>query len=381
MAAAAVLKDLIVFDFTRVLGGPYATMILRDLGARVVKFEPRAGDPARDGGPYRNGDSAYFHPINRGKESVVVDLRDAGQVARIKRLLPQADCLVDAFRPGVMDAIGLGPEAALEVNPRLVYASLSGFGADGPYASRPAFDVVIQAMGGVMSVTGHAGDPPTRVGVSQADIFSGVFTSLAILAALVRRAETGAGGHIDLSMLEAQMALATHAFGIRSATGDDPAQIGNRHPAAAPFDLYPTSDGYVAIAVTRDEDFVRFCGAMELDLADDPRFRLEADRLANIAQLTETVTAALSRLTTEEAVEKLLEHSIACGPVLSIGELLADPHVQARGALHQVTPWGGGSLAVPGLPFKVDGRRPGIAERAPELGSLPLEQLEEELTG
>jgi CoA:oxalate CoA-transferase len=376
---ATPLQDLIVFDFSRVLGGPYATMILRDLGARVIKFEPPAGDPARDSGPWREGDSAYFHPINRGKESVVVDLRDAGQVERIGRLLPKVDCLVDAFRPGVMDAIGLGPERALEINPRLVYASLTGFGADGPYASRPAFDVVIQAMGGVMSVTGHPGDAPTRVGVSQADISSGVFTALAVLSALVRRSATGAGGHIDLSMLEAQMALAIHAFGIRGATGEDPAQIGNRHPAAAPFDLYPTKDGHIAIAVTHDDAFVRLCEALELDLADDPRFKLEADRLANVVELTEAVTAATSRLETDAAVERLLAHSIACGPMLGIGELLTDPHVQARGALHEISPWGGGSLAVPGLPFKVDGTRPGTAERGPELGSLPLEKLEKEL--
>jgi CoA:oxalate CoA-transferase len=378
---SAPLQDLVVFDFTRVLGGPYATMILKDLGARVIKFEPPAGDPAREGGPYREGDSAYFHPINRGKESVVVDLRDADHVDRIRRLLPRADCLVDAFRPGVMDAIGLGPEAALELNPRLVYASLSGFGADGPYASRPAFDVVIQAMGGVTSVTGHPGDPPTRVGVSQADILSGVFTTVALLTMLVSRAATGKGGHLDVSMLEAQMALATHAFGIRGATGEDPTQIGNRHPAAAPFDLYATKDGYVAIAVTRDDAFVRFCEALDLDLAGDPRFTLEADRLENVAELTETVTAATSALATDEVVEKLLEHSIACGPVLRIGDLLTNPQVLARGALHQVTPWGGGSLPVPGLPFKVDGIRPGTAERAPELGSLPLEQLEQELLG
>jgi CoA:oxalate CoA-transferase len=373
------LDGIVVFDFTRVLGGPFGTGILRDLGARVIKFEPAGGDPARATGPFKIDDSAYFHAINRGKESVVVDLRDAGQVSLLKGLLPKVDCFVDSFRPGVMDAIGLGAKEALTKNPRLVYAAVSGFGADGPYAARPAYDVVIQAMGGVMSVTGHETGPPTRVGVSQADIVSGIYTALAILASLVRRSATGQGTYVDVSMLEAQLTLAIHAFGIRGATGEDPGRIGNRHPAAAPFDLYPTADGYVAIAVTNDETFVRFCEALDLNLARDPRFMAESDRLAHISDLTEAIRRVTSGLKTDEVIGRLLRHSVACGPVLGMGDLLADPHVQARHAIHYVTPWGEDSLPVPGLPFKMDGERPGIAERAPKLGSLALERLAQEL--
>lgn len=373
------LDGVVVLDFTRVLGGPFATMILRDLGARVIKVEPPAGDSARRSGPFRDGDSAYFHPQNRGKESVVANLRDGEQVTRLRRLLAQVDCVVEAFRPGVMDAIGLGAADAMELNPRLVYASLSGFGADGPYASRPAYDVVVQAMGGVMSVTGHPGDPPTRVGVSQGDIVSGIYLALAILSAIVNRAITGEGARLDVSMLEAQLALATHAFGIRAATGEDPGQIGNRHPVAAPFDVYPTADGYVAIAVSADDVFTRLCEALGLPLADDPRFGIERDRLTHVTALTEAITEATRQLDTDEVVKRLLARAIACGPVLGIGDVLADPHVQARGALLEVMPWGGGSLPVPGLPFTINDERIGVTERAPELGSLSLEQLEKEL--
>lgn len=373
------LDGMVVLDFTRVLGGPFATMILRDLGARVIKVEPPAGDPARRSGPFRNGDSAYFHPQNRGKDSVVANLRDPDEVARLRRLFLRVDCVVEAFRPGVMEAMGLGAQEAMAANPRLIYASLSGFGADGPYASRPAYDVVVQAMGGVMSVTGHPGDAPTRVGVSQGDIVAGIYAALAILSALVSRAATGEGARLDISMLEAQLALSTHAFGIRTATGEDPAQIGNRHPVAAPFDVYPTADGHVAIAVSHDDAFKRLCEALPLPLADDPRFCTERERLAHIQPLTEAITAVTRRLSTDELITRLLECSIACGPVLGIGEILADPQVQARDALHEVTPWGGGSLPVPGLPFKMNGRRPGVAARAPELGSLALEDLEQEL--
>lgn len=369
-----------VFDFTRYLAGPFATMILRDLGARVVKFEPPRGDPARTNGPFREGDSAYFHPINRGKESVVVDLSDADDVARLRRLLPQADCLVENSRPGFMERIGLGPRSAREANPRLVYAACSGFGADGPYAQRPAFDVVAQAMGGVMSVTGQPDGPPTRVGVSQADIVAGVYTALGVVTALWSRSVTGTGAFVDVSMLEAQLALATHAFGIREATGDDPERIGNRHPAVTPFDVYATADGHLAIATVDDASFERLCDALGLDDARaDPRFATRDGRVEHVEALTARLVPALSAMTTDEALRALGGARVACGPVQAIGDLLGDAHVASRGALLSVSPWGGGELRVPGLPFRIDDRRWGAAERGPELGSWTMDRLEEEL--
>lgn len=376
------LHDVVVFDFTRHLAGPFATMILRDLGARVVKFEPPGGDPARAAGPFREGDSAYFHPINRGKESVVVDLSVPDDVARVRRLLPMADCLVENSRPGFMERIGLGPDSVRAANPRLVYAACSGFGADGPYASRPAYDVVAQAMGGIMSVTGTADGPPTRVGVSQADIVAGVYTALAVVTALRSREETGEGAFVDVSMLEAQLALATHAFGIREATGADPQRIGNRHPAAAPFDVFETRDGHIAIATVEDRSFHQLCAALALeDALADPRFATRSGRLEHVDALTVAIATEVAPMTTDEALGALMDAGVACGPVQRVGDLLDDAHVEARGALLRVGPWGGGELPVPGLPFKIDRQRWAADERGPELGASSLDRLEEELRG
>lgn len=370
------LDGLIVMDFTRHLSGPFATMILRDLGARVIKIEPPYGDPARKGAPFERNDSAYFHPINRGKESVIIDFRNSSEVAAIRDILESVDCLVENFRPGVMDAIGLGPAPIAESNPNLVYASLSGFGASGPYRARPAYDVVIQAMGGVMDVTGSEGGPPTRVGVSQADIVAGIYAALAISSALVRRARSGSGGYIDASMLEAQLNLATHAFGIWAATGRDPQRIGNRHPTVAPFDVYPTSDGYVAIAVVDDSAFERLCRALRMgSVASDPRFRSREARLENVDDLTASMRQTTVAFKSDDLIEQLLQASVACGPVSSISDLISDPHVEARNALMNVEPWGRGNLPVPRLPFRIDGAVLGVADRAPELGSLSLSEL------
>lgn len=369
-----------MFDFTRYLAGPFATMILRDLGARVVKFEPPRGDPARGSGPFRDGDSAYFHAINRGKESVVVDLGDADDVARVRQLLPQADCLVENSKPGFMERVGLGPQSARAANPRLIYAACSGFGADGPYATRPAFDAVAQAMGGVMSVTGHPDGPPTRVGVSQADIVAGVYTALGVMTALWSRSVTGEGAFVDVSMLEAQLALATHAFGIREATGADPQRIGNRHPATAPFDVYATADGHVAIATVEDSSFQRVCDALGLeDARADPRFATRDGRVEHVEALTGVIAAITAGMTTDAALRTLMDAGVACGPVQGIGDLLTDPQVRSRGSLLSVAPWGGAELPVPGLPFKIDQQRWSSGERGPELGSWTLDRLEQEL--
>lgn len=377
---SAPLSGVVVFDFTRHLAGPFATQILRDLGARVIKFEPATGDPARRSAPFQGQDSAYFHPINRGKESVVVDFSDPDDIERILQLMPYADCVVENFRPGVMDEIGLGAAACLRANPRIIFAACSGFGADGPYATRPAFDVVVQAMGGVMSVTGQPDGPPTRVGVSQGDITAGVFLALAVLAGIVQRQATGAGSVIDASMLEAQLSLMTHAFGIRVATGQDPVRTGSRHPAVAPFDVFAVSDGYVAVGVVKDETFEAMCKALGIaDVADDPRFSSRKSRLKHADDLTVIITEAVSSYTMDGLVAILTAESVPCGPVLTVSDLLSDPHVAARQALGIVRDWGDGGLAVPGLPFKLDGIRPITTERGPDLGALPFDALAEEL--
>lgn len=374
---AAPLEGVVVLDFTRYLSGPFATMLLRDLGARVIKIESGGGDPAREAGPFVSGDSAYFHPINRGKDSVHVELRDPEQVGRLRELLSSVDCLVENFRPGVMEDVGLGPRQALASHPQLVYASCSGFGAEGPYAQRPAFDVVAQAMGGVMSVTGKRPGEPTRVGVSQGDIVAGIYLTVGVLSALVRRDRIGAGCYIDLSMHDCQLALVTHALGIRVATGEDPQIIGNRHPAVAPFDVYETADGWAAIAASTDAVFTRLCEVLGLhDLVEDERFATGQARLANVDDLTALIAEAAGEWKTAALVDALLDRRIPCGPVATMSDLLTDPHLAARGSLADVRPWGDDALAVPAVPFRLDGQRLVTRTRAPDLGSLSLDDLE-----
>jgi CoA:oxalate CoA-transferase len=374
------LADIVVFDFTRYLSGPFGTMILRDLGARVIKIESPSGDPSRRFGPYQGSFSAYFDPINRGKESVVVDLRDPAEVVRLRALLRQADCVVENFRPGVMEAMGLGQKELLELHPRLVYASCSGFGADGPYASRPAFDVVVQAMGGLMSVTGFPGGPPTRVGVSQGDIVAGIYTAFGVVVGLYRRSVTGTGCYVDVAMLDGQLLLATHALGIMAATGADPTPIGNRHPVAAPFDVYPTSDGHIAIAANEDHAFQALCGALGCpDLATDPRFGNNAERLRHIGELTAEIERRTLTCTNADLERALLAAAVPCGPVNGMRAVVEDPNVVARGSIGLVPDWGDSGLPVAAQPFRIDRERFLTAELAPELGSRSLDHLEAEL--
>ncbi len=231
-----------------------------------------------------------------------------------------------------------------------------------------------------MSVTGEPDGPPTRVGVSQADIVAGVYTALGVMTALWNRSITGEGAFVDVSMLEAQLALATHAFGIHDATGANPQRIANRHPATAPFDVYATADGHIAIATVEDTSFHRVCDALQLDAArGDPRFATREGRADNTEALTATIASVVSRMATDEAMRVLMDAGVACGPVQRIGDLLDDAHVQARKSLLSVSPWGGAELRVPGLPFKIHQRRWGVGERGPELGSRTMDRLQQEL--
>ena len=381
-AVLAPLAGYVIFDFTRHLSGPFATMLLHDLGAEVIKFESPAGDPARRMGPFSGADSAYFHPVNRGKRSVVADLRSPADVAAILRLARFADGFTENFRPGVMANVGLGAGAVRPVNPAIVYASCTGFGETGPLSDRPAFDVVVQAMGGIMSITGAKDSGPTRVGVSQADITAGLFMALAISAALARRERTGEGAVIDLSMYESQLMLLIHALGIASATGRAPERIGNRHPAVAPFDVFPASDGDVAITASDDRAFRAMCAALGLDeLADDPRFASNPQRLENIEVLTAVLSARTKQLPLAQLMALMTDAAVPCGAVAGLADVLDDPHLAAREAFLQIQPFGNRAhgLDVPALPFRMDGERLGDASPAPALGEMALDDLEAHL--
>ncbi len=374
---ATPLTGVTVLDFTRYLSGPFTTMILRDLGARVVKLESAKGDPARNAGPFQNDDSAYFHAINRGKESIVVDFRSGDEVDRLRALMADVDCVVENFRPGVMQAMGLGPEACFEINPKLVFASCSGFGGDGPYSTHPAFDVVVQAMGGVMSVTGQPDSPPTRVGVSQGDMVAGVYTSLGILSALFRREQTGLGALVDCSMLEAQLSLMTHAIGIRVAKGEDPLRIGSRHPALAPFDAFPTSDGYVAISPREEHQWTAWLELMgNPSWGSDERFTTRRDRQRNWTELEPLLIEWSSHEKKEDVYRRAQEAHVPAFPVNTAGDLFQSVQLQSRGFFREMDHPVAGRLPYTGFPYTLSNANLEMQRPAPTLGQHNAEVLE-----
>src|SRR5216683_3408270 len=289
------LAGIVVVDLTRVLAGPFCTLVLADLGARVVKVErPGSGDDARAIGPFVHGASAYFASVNRGKESVALDLSLEADLATLHRLLAGADVLIENFRPGVMDRLGLGWEAVHARHPGLVYASVSGFGQTGPYAGRPAYDMVAQAMGGIMSITGHPGGEPTRVGTSVGDITAGLFTAVGILAALHDRAGSGGGRRVDVAMLDCQVAILENALARYAATGVAPGPLGSRHPSITPFGVFRAADGHLVLAAGNDALFARLCSVLAVpDVAADPRFASNELRTVHHAELRAALESAL----------------------------------------------------------------------------------------
>ena len=292
---AKFLQNVLVVDFTRVLAGPFCTMTLADLGARVLKIEPPGGDEARGMGPFKNGHSLYFASINRGKEGVVLDLKtDAGREAA-RALAEKADVLVENYRPGTMERLGLGYESLAELNPRLIYASLSGFGQTGPYRDRGAYDVIVQAMSGMMGITGQLQGPPTRVGASIGDMIPALYTVAGIMGALFERSQTGQGCQLDVSMMDSVFALTENALARYWLTEQNPAPLGNRHPAIAPFSTFATGDGTIVIACGNDSLWRQLCDCLEIpEGRDDSRFATNELRTENAEELAEFLEACLA---------------------------------------------------------------------------------------
>ena len=357
MGAAGPLAGTFVVDLTRVLAGPYCTMVLADLGARVVKVEePGRGDDARRIGPFVGGVSAYFWSLNRGKQSIALDLRAGDDRAVFERLLARADVLVENFRPGVMERLGYAFPALHALLPRLVVASTSGFGQTGPYARRPAYDVVVQAMGGVMSLTGQPGGPPTRVGTSMGDITAGLFTAIGVLAALVERARTGLGRHVDVAMLDCQVATLENAIARYVATGEVPGPLGSRHPSITPFQAFRTRDGHVVVAVGNEALFAAFAAALgRPELASDPRYRSNDERTRNVDALVAELEPAFARRTSAEWLAAFEAAGIPCGPLNDVAAVLADPQVRARNMVVEAVDPAAGRLSLAGNPVKLSG--------------------------
>ncbi len=332
MSLPGPLAGVTVLDLTRVLAGPYATLLLADLGARVIKVErPGGGDDARRIGPFVAGRSAYFESVNRGKESIALDLRDPADREVFEQLLGRADVLVENFRPGVLARLGYGWQAVHARFPRPVHAATSGFGQTGPYAQRPAYDLVVQALGGLMSVTGQPGGPPTRVGTSIGDLAAGLFTALGVAAALLHRERTGQAIQVDVAMLDCQVALLENALARLLATGETPGPLGARHPSITPFDAFRTADGHVVIAAGHDALFATACEVLgRVELARDPRFATNELRTRHEASLKAELERALGSDSTQRWLAKLAAAGIPCAPIQNVAQVLADPQVAAR---------------------------------------------------
>jgi len=369
MTVAGPLSGITIIDLTRVLAGPFCTLVLSDLGARVIKVEhPDGGDLGRSLGPWFNGKSGYSLSVNRGKESIALDLKRSDDLAVFHRLLAGADVLVENFRPGVMEKLGLGWESLRDRYPALVYAAISGFGHSGPYAQHAAFDLIAQAMGGLMSITGHPGNPPTRVGTSIGDMAAGLFTAIGINAALVHRAKTGEGMKIDVAMLDCQVALMENAIA-RHFAGDRPGPIGARHPAAAPFDAFATRDGHIVIAVGDNGGFRKLCVALRRDaLAADSRFATNALRLENHVALKDAISAALAERTSAEWLTILRAVGLPCGPINTVADVVDDPQVAARNMIVEVEDPTAGTVKLFGCPIKLSAfADPHVRATAPDL--------------
>ncbi|MDP9366569.1 MAG: CoA transferase [Chloroflexota bacterium] len=374
------LAGIRVVDLTRVMTGPYCTMMLGDLGADVVKVElPGRGDDTRAWGPpFVEGESVYFLSVNRNKRSVALDLKRDGGRDALWRLIERADVVVENFSPGTVDRLGFGYEAVRARRPGIVYAAISGFGQDGPDHRRTAYDLILQGMSGMMSVTGPVGGPPTRLGVPIADIAAGMFAAFGVVGALFHRERTGEGQYVDTSMLGGQVALLTYQAGTFLATGEVPGPLGNAHPIIAPYDTFATADGHVNIAVGNDAIWARFCAALGLEgLRDDPRFAANADRITNRAALYAILEETLAALPTAEVVARLDAASVPCGPIRNVDEAVSDPQTRAQGLIQEMPHPTLGTVAVPGFPYHFGGTPLAVRYPPPLLGQHTTQVLTE----
>ena len=349
------LKNLLVIDLTRVLVGPYCTMILSDLGARVIKIEaPETGDDSRKFGPFIKDFSAYFMSLNRGKESIALNLKNNDDKKIFEKILAKADILVENFKPGTLEKWGYGWKNITEKFPRLIYASASGFGQTGPLKELPAYDMVVQGMGGLMSVTGQPNSEPTRVGTSIGDITAGLFTAIGINAALYDREKTGKGMFIDVAMLDCQIAILENAIARYLSKNEIPKPLGSRHPSIAPFEAFKTKDSYIIIAAGNDKLFNNLCEALNLsEIAKDEKFKSNSLRCENMDELKKIFEEKLKSKNTSDWISIFEKLKIPCGPIFNIKEAVENPQIEERNmivkAYHDVI----GEFKLSGNPIKM----------------------------
>jgi crotonobetainyl-CoA:carnitine CoA-transferase CaiB-like acyl-CoA transferase len=388
-AASGALAHLLVLDLSRVLAGPWATQVLGDLGATIIKVErPGGGDDTRGWGPPfvrdertgANADAAYFHCANRNKHSITVDFTMPEGREIVQRLAARADVLVENFKVGGLAAHGLDYASLKAINPGLIYCSITGFGQTGPYAARPGYDFLVQAMGGLMSVTGRAdGEPgagPQKVGVALTDVLTGLYASIGILAALNDRDRTGEGQHIDIALLDVQVACLANQAMNYLVSGTPPARMGNAHPNIVPYQDFPTRDGFLIIAVGNDGQFAKLCAELAVpELAQDARYARNQDRVANRASLIETLCRATRTQTTAHWVDRLEAAGVPVGPINALDAVFADPQVKARGLEISLPHAAAG--AVPGVASPLRLSRTPVSYRLPPpvLGAQTREVL------
>src|ERR1700730_2278562 len=372
MPQAGPLSGITIIDLSRILAGPYCTLLLAELGARVIKVEaPKSGDDARQYGPFKGGKSTYFASVNRGKESIVLDLKAPADREIFERLLDKGDALVENFRPGTMEKLGYDWDSLHPRYPRLIYAAASGFGHTGPYSHCPSYDMVVQGLGGIMSITGVPDGPLVRVGTSIGDLAGGLYTAVALNAALLHRERTGEAGKVDVALFDCQLALLENAIMRYTTTGEIPGPMGARHPSITPFEAFSTRDGNIIIAAGNDGLFVKLALALErADLAENPLFETNALRNQHQAALKAEIEEVLRRHDTEHWIVVLEAGGVPCGPVNNVAQALAHPQVAARNMLVAVDDPVTGRLELAGNPMKLSAfADPPTRPRAPDLAS------------
>ncbi len=364
------LAGVRVLDLTRVLAGPFCTALLADLGAEVIKIEsPVAGDDARSLGPFRDGSSVYFSILNRGKQSVTLDLKHPDAREVLLELAERADVFIENFRPGVAQRLGVGHEAVMARNPRLVYASISGFGQSGPMSQLPAYDLVIQAASGLMSLTGEPDGEPMKVGESVGDLVAGLYAAFAVTTALRNVERTGRGDYLDVAMLDCLMSLEVTAQSQLAASGVAPGRVGNRHPLSAPFATYRARDGLVVIAAANDDVFARVAIMVErVDIVEDRRFADDESRMAHDAQMREMIEAWTMTRTVEEVVSRAHEIGVPASGIADLGEAMANAQLVERGSVSTMHDPVLGAVSFIGQPVRFASHVPDTVEPSPALG-------------
>lgn len=364
------LSGIVVVDLSRILAGPYCTLLMAEMGARVIKVEPpKGGDDARAYGPFVKGKSTYFASVNRGKESIALDLKADADRKVFEKLLEKADVVVENFRPGTMEKLSYGWETLHARYPKLIYASASGFGHTGPNSKDPAYDMVMQGMGGIMSITGNEGQPPSRVGMSIGDIGAGLYTAVAVNAALVHRLKTGESTKVDIGMFDCQLALLENAIMRYTVEGEVPGPLGARHPTITPFQAFKTSDGSMIIAAGNDGLFVKTCEALgRSDMATNPDYKTNALRQKHHGKLEHEIESVLKSNTTDHWIAVVSKAGVPCGPINNIKQAIAHPQVEARNMLVEVPDGSGGTLKLAGNPLKMSAfADPPTRQAAPDL--------------